>query len=445
MTGPAAPSALAFHAAPPDGTWINDPNGLVHSGGAWRLFAQHRADAPHFQATGWARFTSPDLLRWTFDGAVMPPSAAGWNYSGCVLRAPAGLEAVHTLHENGREQQVRRTSTDHGATWSDAQDLPQLGPPARNRRDPFLFPYGDAWYALVAEPCDWTDWEGAPASRLRLYRSADRRTFHAMGHIGPWSPPGVMWEVPLLVFLEGRAALIVSVVDRRGGGAATGALAWTGHFSENGFARDAETDGAPVDFGPDFYAMMTATGHDAALAVGWLSGWATARWMPWPGFGGGPISLPRTLALVGTRLGQRAPSALTARFREPAAGPLPAGMACATVAGDADFTLALESDHAALTVAASPAAGTLAVHRRGAAELDWDRTHALAFAPVTERTLRLFVDGPVVELFLDEDAIAVSAALAPATRLVNACLQAAGGNVPLRWFRLAGDRATHPA
>ena len=66
---------LAFHAAPPAGQWINDPNGLVYAGGAYRLFAQHRADAPAFRETGWAGFSSPDLLRWTCDGAVIPPRA----------------------------------------------------------------------------------------------------------------------------------------------------------------------------------------------------------------------------------------------------------------------------------------------------------------------------------------------------------------------------------
>jgi sucrose-6-phosphate hydrolase SacC (GH32 family) len=430
-------SPLAFHAAPPDGTWINDPNGLVHAGGQWRLFAQHRADAPDFRATGWARFSSPDLLRWTFDGAAMPPDGTRWNYSGCVLSVPGSLEAVHTLHDQGEERQVRRTSTDDGATWSEALDLSSLGAPARNRRDPFLFAHGGAWYALLAEPCDWTGWEGAPPSRLCLYRSADRRSFELVGRIGPWSPAGVMWEVPLLLFVGGRAVLVVSVVDRRGGGAATGVRAWTGRFTETGFERDlgAEPEGTPVDFGPDFYAMMTAAGTDAPLAVGWLSGWGTARRMPWPGFGGGPISLPREPVLVGGRLGLRAPQQLVQKFSNPVPGPVPGGMACAVIPGHADFTLDVQGESASLKVAADPGAGSLAVQRRGAAELDWSGEHALAFAAAAQRTLRLFVDGPVVELFLDEDAVAVSAAIAPVERPLAVRLRSDGTDMPLAWFR----------
>ena len=79
--------AFAFHAAPPPGEWINDPNGLVFSGGRYRLFVQHRADAPDFAVTGWARLSSDDLLRWEWDGVVLSPDASGWAYSGSVLAA----------------------------------------------------------------------------------------------------------------------------------------------------------------------------------------------------------------------------------------------------------------------------------------------------------------------------------------------------------------------
>jgi hypothetical protein len=66
--------------------------------------------------------------------------------------------------------------------------------------------------------------------------------------------------------------------------------------------------------------------------------------------------------------------------------------------------------------------------------LRWEAEHALAFAPVPRRTLRLFVDGPVVELFLHEDAVAVSAAIAPAVRPMEVRLEAAGDAVPFGWF-----------
>lgn len=62
---------LNRHAAPPQGEWLNGPNGLVRTAQGWVLFAQHRADAPGYAASNWVRFTSADLLDWRCDGAVI--------------------------------------------------------------------------------------------------------------------------------------------------------------------------------------------------------------------------------------------------------------------------------------------------------------------------------------------------------------------------------------
>ena len=185
--------SLAFHASPPPGEWLNDPNGLVHVDGRWRLFVQHRADAPAFRATGWARLSSPDLLDWTWDGPVIAADGDDWAYSGSVMRDGAGLVATHTVHDaaNGQERQVRRTSGDGGASWSAA--APLIGA-ARNSRDPFVFDGGAAM--LLARPCDWDDVN--TASHLAIWRCGDGG-WQETGRIGPWHPPGVMWEVPVVL------------------------------------------------------------------------------------------------------------------------------------------------------------------------------------------------------------------------------------------------------
>jgi sucrose-6-phosphate hydrolase SacC (GH32 family) len=118
---------LAFHAAAPAGEWLNDPNGLIYSGGAYRLFAQHRNDGPAFTRTGWARLSSPDLLHWQFDGVAIPPAGEDWMYSGCVVEEGGELQAVHTMHAAGLEQQVRRWSGDSGASWSEPRPARRFG------------------------------------------------------------------------------------------------------------------------------------------------------------------------------------------------------------------------------------------------------------------------------------------------------------------------------
>ena len=411
-----AERALAFHAAPPPGHWINDPNGLAHLDGAYRLFAQHRADAPDFRETGWARFSSPDLLRWTFDGAAIPPDGADWAYSGSLLIEDGALSAIHTLHAGGMERQVQRLAAAAGASWGAAGELPSLGEPARNRRDPFIFRDREGWALLLAEPCDWTAWRDEPASRLRLYRSDDARAWAEAGTIGPWSPPGVMWEVPVLARIDGRDVLFVSVVDRRGDGASCGVRAWVGTLGPDGFAPDpdAAPEGQLVDLGPDYYALMgnveEGWPEGERCFVAWAGSWATARAVRWPGFAGGPIALPRTLSIEergGPRLLSR-PAVLDDAFTTLSSTVPTAGMGAAAVPADAALTIALSSSAGTLRVEVDPA-GLVEVERTGRHPF----AAREAFAPVDgrTRTLRLFVDGPLVELFLLEDGVTVTAAL----------------------------------
>lgn len=155
--------SLAFHACPPRGQWMNDPNALLHAGGAWRLFVQHRDDAPAFRATGWARLSSADGLDWRFDGQVIRPDD-DWAYSGSVRAAQGGLIATHTAHDagSGLERQVVRTSGDAGLTWSEPAALIDA---ARDVRDPFACSDGAL---LLARPCGWSS--SGEASQLGMWR-----------------------------------------------------------------------------------------------------------------------------------------------------------------------------------------------------------------------------------------------------------------------------------
>lgn len=437
---------LAFHAAPPPGEWLNDPNALYYADGAYRLLAQHRADAPDFRATGWARFSSPDLLVWRQDGVAIAPEADAWAYSGSVIATGGGLEAIHTLHEAGLEQQVARTSADHGATWSGAIALPTLGAPRRNRRDPFVFRFDDGWRLLLAEPCDWHGWRDEPPSRLRLFASEDRRVWRDVGVIGPFHPPGVMWEVPLLAEVDGRWALIVSTVDRRNEGAECAARGWVGDFNGARFTPDprAPAEGQRLDLGPDFYAPMTSTRagwpHERAACVGWLSSWATAREMPWPGFAGGSISLPRTLALArraaGPSLAMRPFAGLAERFVEPCGQVPRAGCGRIEIGGNAALSITLSSARATATIALDGASGAVTVTRVGGAPFDWRRREPVALADRATRSIGIFVDGPAIELFALEDGVSVSLALPGDGEAFEIAASLGGAAVALSWSTL---------
>ncbi len=290
---------LASHATPPPGGWINDPNALIqHDDGSWTLFVQHAEHAP-YKSIGWARLTSVDLVHWTWLGVAIPPSAEGYAYSGSVAAKGDMLTAWLTrAHRDGGQSQVRLTSNDRGATWRDEVAL--SGASGRNVRDPFRFvrPDGETGL-LIAEPCDWHGWRADPRSVASVWHQHGD-TLTRVGTIGPWSPPGVMWEVPALVDFADRQLLIVSTVDRRDDAARCAVRYWVGRFDGLSFTPDEAGGGRLLDHGPDFYAAIPSVGADDPYIVAWASSWATARKLDWPGgIHGGPISLPRRLTLDG--------------------------------------------------------------------------------------------------------------------------------------------------
>ena len=416
--------SLAFHACPPPGEWLNDPNGLIHADGAWRLFTQHRADAPAFRATGWARLSSANGLDWAWDGPVIATMPGEWAYSGSVGAGPDGLTAVHTVHHaaTGLESQVIRTSTDAGLSWSDGRMVIEA---ARDVRDPFVC--GDGTM-LLARPCGWDIPDAA--SQIGIWREGDAG-WGEVARIGPWHPPGVMWEVPVVLRTGARDLLLISTVDRRDGAADCTVFGWAGVLGPTGFDCDPDwpTGGRRIDLGPDFYAAMAASD---GRVVAWLSSWATARDMPWPGFAGGPISLLRRLSLDGSRVRHEVDPGVVAAFvRRVDAVPV-AGCATATIDGHAAFTLSLQGA-ATATVAGDPAAGTLAVRRSAGAPLAWAAVHDDVLAPCATRRLTLFVDGPAVELFVEPDGCAVSLALPDGGRAFEVQLTVDGASAALDW------------
>lgn len=430
-----------FHASPPGGEWINDPNGLINVAGTWRLFVQHRVDKPHFRATGWARFSSRNLLHWTWDGAVLPPDAA-WQYSGSVMKTPAGLRAWHSCHQNGQEWQVVRDGDADGGRWSAPRMLATLGQPASNRRDPFVWQADGQYRLLLAEPCDWHNAAGA-RSQLALHASHDGEDWRRTATIGPWHPAGIMWEVPVVVAVDGHDVLLVSTIDRTGGGADCAVHAWVGRCTDAGFQRHPACGaaGQRLDLGPDFYAAIPADG--SALCIAWLSGWATARTMPWQGLAGGPLSLPRRL---GVRWDEGRPFVTQAiavehQFDQPAAGP--PGRATATAAADTDLIVAAAAGTLRLQVAISPTRGIVSVSRSGAAGLGWDRVHACRLAVAGQRRVAVYADGPALEIALPGDGLVISVAMAPAAGAI--AVRAGGADLPLAWHApLPPDNRAQP-
>ncbi len=423
------PPPLRFHAHPPPGVWFNDPNGLVQTGSGWTLFAQARTDAPAYKQVGWARLTSPDLIDWQYEGIAIPHADGYDAWSGSVLAEGDALHAWYTRHHDSMQEQVRVTSPDGGENWSEA--VPAIGPARTDWRDPFVFqPEPDgAWFALIAAPCAWNP---APDDRstIEIYRSDDRQNWAHVGDIGPWSEPGILWEVPVLVrepYSQDRWSLLISTVDRRGERADCNVMRWRGQWADNRFLCDGDplTDAKPLDLGPDFYAAIAGRAADGTTPlIGWASSWQMARQFPWPGFAGGPISLPRELTANGTRPWP----AFAAAFTGESVKPPVAGMGIANSLTGV-FELRIGAAAASLTLSTA-ADGAIEARRDGPEWLAWQTTAAAT--AVQPRTLSIFVDGPLFEIHIAPDdrflTVAVPTEGKPATfRLIEGGVEEAIG------------------
>ncbi|MGL5837575.1 MAG: hypothetical protein ACRCY3_03650 [Sphingorhabdus sp.] len=428
---------LRFHACPPEGVWFNDPNGLVKTDRGWTLFTQVRTDAPDYRRVGWARLTSSDLIDWKYEGVVIPSDSASDAWSGSVLAEEDGLHAFYTRHRDGLQEQVRSFSVDGGASW--ASPILAIGPARVDWRDPFLFQpeKGGAWFALVAAPCPWNPPPQA-RSTIEIYRSDDgRNSWRYAGMIGPWSEPGILWEVPIMVREPGsvdRWSLIVSTVDRRGDRADCTVLRWRGRWLEDGFLCDGDPVSLvqPLDYGPDFYAVIAGgIGDDASNdipLIGWASSWQTARDFPWPGFAGGPLSIVRRLTANGSDYRPEFAEAFTI---ESPKVPLSGFGITDFLTGALELRIETNCSTMSIVIAAD---GAIRARREGP---DWLKWHTNALPTVQHsRRLSLFVDGPLFELHIAPDDRFLTFALPGNSNAAAISLKNAGLESAIHWRML---------
>ena len=79
--------SLGFHLRSPK-SWLNDPNGMCQFRGRYHFFYQYNHAWPQDNQKAWGLFTSPDLVRWRYEGVSIEPSIPEDRhgvYSGCTV------------------------------------------------------------------------------------------------------------------------------------------------------------------------------------------------------------------------------------------------------------------------------------------------------------------------------------------------------------------------
>jgi sucrose-6-phosphate hydrolase SacC (GH32 family) len=219
--------------------WLNDPNGLVHLGGEYHLFAQRWNKC-------WIHAVSTDLVHWT----ELPPAfwedkrfGTGVQSGGAVLDAhntsglspdPKTPPLVAFWSGNDNRSQCISYSLDKGRTWAKYAKNPVL---VHAERDPMVFwyeprkhwvmvLYGHGAYHLFTSP-NLLDWSKQKGSIPNSFECPDLFRLPVDG-----DPKRQKW---VLVRGDGKYSV--------------------GEFDGLSFAE--QTPQLPCDHGPNFYATQS--------------------------------------------------------------------------------------------------------------------------------------------------------------------------------------------
>ncbi len=298
-----------FHLLP-RANWMNDPCAPRFYGGQYHMFFQYNPNAAVWGDMHWNHAVSPDLIHWKHMPIALAPTPGSFDsfgiFTGSVL---PGMDVPTVLYtgvikssdetirgEGLREVQCLATSTDPELKVWKKLDKPVIAAPPPGLqitgfRDPCPWKDGDTWYLGIGS--GFTRVGGA----VLLYRSHDGRSWEYLHPLaqGKWNgggqanpvDTGEMWECPDFFPLGDKHVLLYSV-ERK--------VYWeVGTFDKSDLKFHKETRGL-LDHG-SYYAMKSMVDENGRRILwGWVeearspdecraAGWA------------GCMALPRVLTL----------------------------------------------------------------------------------------------------------------------------------------------------
>jgi beta-fructofuranosidase len=302
-----------YHLLPP-GNWMNDPNGPIWWKGKYHLFYQLNPHAAVWGDMHWGHAVSTDMVHWKHEAVALAPTPGGPDSKGCfsgsavvlngvpafiytgVQNAPPDQVTIHDGTDKLREVQLLATAGDDNLLhWKKLPEPVVATPPPGIKvtgfRDPCPWKEDDGWYLAVGSG------ERGRGGCVLLYRSQDLRHWDYL-HPLTWGKPngkqtanpcdsGEMWECPDFFPLGDRHCLFYSTESR--------AIWTTGHYDRKAHIYTPEQEGV-LDHGA-YYAPKSFLAPDGRRILwGWIqerrpeAEYSAAGWA-------GIMSLPRVLTI----------------------------------------------------------------------------------------------------------------------------------------------------
>ncbi|GCE24556.1 glycosyl hydrolase family 32 [Dictyobacter alpinus] len=283
----------AYHFQSPT-NWMNDPNGLVQWQGDYHLFYQYNPDGPLFGKIHWGHAVSYDLLHWTHLPVALSPTPGGPDedgcWSGCLVNDKGIPTLVYSGNAHGRQLPCLATSFDGLLTWQKHIQNPVIqhwpeGLDVVEFRDHCVWQEDDIWYQIIGSGIK--DVGGT----VLLYRSRDLLSWEFIQPlcIGNKAETGTMWECPDFFPLGDKYVLTISSIP-------DGLVYYfTGTYQN--FTFTPETRGV-LDASTHFYAPQSMQDDQGRrLLFGWLREGRGDQEIQTAGWAGA-MSLPRILSLT---------------------------------------------------------------------------------------------------------------------------------------------------
>lgn len=404
----------AYHFQPP-AYWMNDPNGLTQWKGNYHLFYQYNPYSVLPEKMHWGHAISPDLLHWTHLPVALAPTEGGPDddgcWSGCFVNNQGMPTFIYSGNAHGQQLPCLATGSDDLITWQKYPGNPVIrsmpdGLDITEFRDHCVWQEGDQWYQLIGSGI-----KGIGGTAL-LYRSSDLINWEYLHPlcIGDKDTSGTMWECPDFFPLGEKHVLTISSIPD--------GLVYYFIGSYQNLKFTIEQQGT-LDKSQHFYApQSTRDDQGRRVLFGWLREGrdsAALQVADWAGI----MSIPRILSLQSDNTLHMEPAAELGRLRQHQ-HQIPAQ----SIKGDQaviehlstnqlEIILEIEygsSDHCGLRIQDRSYPDEYLQINLQATGLSVEQTDGIQQASehcpleAGHHTLHLFLDGSVLEIFIDNQA-----------------------------------------
>ncbi|QCC48596.1 glycoside hydrolase family 32 protein [Halobellus limi] len=418
------PHRPRFHVTSP-ANWINDPNGLIEHEGRYHVFYQYNPAGPYHHAIHWGHAVSDDLVHWRDEPLALAPTPDGPDRDGCWSGCAIDDEGTPTLlytGGRGRKQLPCLATATDGSLRSWRKDT--ANPIIEEAPTDLDILETEHWEAEFRDHCVWREdglWHQIIGSGVTdvggtalHYTAEDLRdwTYEGPLLVGEGPDSGAVWECPELLRLGEKELLHVSNYED--------VVYFIGERGDGGFEVDSR---GLLDHG-DFYAPQSMAVGDGYLTWGWLPE-ARDNEAQWDAGWSGALSVPRRIDVDESGDLRQRPAAELKALREtqyvdsaaidldderrelPASGRTLELTATMTLRDADAVTLSVfeSPDRRERTEISYTAGNELVVDRSNASEDHRARSdeQRMEVTPYDEPlSLRLFLDGSVIEAFVND-------------------------------------------